>query len=317
MHKPPSKLVLPTVDTCRWRRPPAGGDPAACGLAASLLGVAPGGLVAVADEACAACCRSFPPTRRTPNPVVAGLLHAAASRVLDVGGTDECGVEAAARGPLEDALALRLAAADLGNLPVSQAESSNAMDRLPPSRVLLCALLLLWQAEAALAGADLRTECVCAPRSPTVSLAFRCAAGLFERAGGATTGRRGLASLLEAAEASAAALVEAQAHLAERGSVIAILEAPAALASPSSSTGAFGTDAQSITARPSEMGTTGRARSRGTSLATAIPTPGSQRPAGLCCAIGSIRAQRTLWRISVRGCSEQDDSTAIGRTLTS
>lgn len=97
MHGPPSKIVLPTVETCRWRRPPAGDAPAACGLAASLLDEAPEGLFAASDAACAVCCRSFPPTRRMPNPVVAGLLHAVASRLLRDGGTADCGVEAAAR----------------------------------------------------------------------------------------------------------------------------------------------------------------------------------------------------------------------------
>jgi hypothetical protein len=82
MPAPSSKLVLPTVETCRWRRPAAGDSAAECGLVADLLGEAPGGLAAVSDEACAACCRSFPPTRRTLNPVVAGLLYQAASRAL-------------------------------------------------------------------------------------------------------------------------------------------------------------------------------------------------------------------------------------------
>ena len=40
---------------------------------------------------------SFPPSRRKLNPVVASLLHGAASRMLDAGGTAGCGVDAAVR----------------------------------------------------------------------------------------------------------------------------------------------------------------------------------------------------------------------------
>ncbi|WP_165070055.1 glycosyltransferase family protein [Paludisphaera rhizosphaerae] len=80
-----SKLVLPTVETCRWRRPSGAHAQAECGLATSLMGRAAAGPVVVDDDACEACCRSFPPTRRTLNPVVAGLLHGAALRVLTLG----------------------------------------------------------------------------------------------------------------------------------------------------------------------------------------------------------------------------------------
>jgi hypothetical protein len=75
MDSPRSKLVLPTVDTCPWRLVRAGSARAECGLVATWIGVASEGLAAVSDDTCAACCRSFPPTRRKLNPVVASLLH--------------------------------------------------------------------------------------------------------------------------------------------------------------------------------------------------------------------------------------------------
>jgi hypothetical protein len=97
MNASRSKLVLPTVETCRWRRAPAGGAPAECGLVEALLGAASGGPAPVSDDACAACCRTFPPSRRTLNPVVASLLHGAASRVLALGDASGPGMDAAAR----------------------------------------------------------------------------------------------------------------------------------------------------------------------------------------------------------------------------
>jgi hypothetical protein len=88
------KLVLPTVQTCRWRD--VSGESAECGLVASFIGPASGELATVSEEACIACCQSFPPSRRKLNPVVAGLLFKAASRVLDAGGSYACGAEQAA-----------------------------------------------------------------------------------------------------------------------------------------------------------------------------------------------------------------------------
>lgn len=141
MTPPPSKLVLPTVLTCRWRHAPAADAPAECGLAASLLGDAAGGPVEVSGETCAACCRSFPPSPRRLNSVVAGVLRGAAVRALDRRGWVGPGVEAAAR-----ARDLAEAALDV-DLP--------ARFRLTPARDLLpCA----WRGEPEPAGDPGATE---------------------------------------------------------------------------------------------------------------------------------------------------------------
>ncbi len=97
MHSSRTKLVLPTIDTCRWRRAPVGTEAAACGIVASLIGTSSGELVAVSDDACAACCKTFPPTTRTLNTVVASLVHRAVSRLQSMGGAAEHGPDAAAR----------------------------------------------------------------------------------------------------------------------------------------------------------------------------------------------------------------------------
>jgi len=60
-----------------------------------LIGVETGDLLAVADETCAACCASFPPTTRMVNPAVASVLHRAASQLL----------ASAGRSPLDEARA--------------------------------------------------------------------------------------------------------------------------------------------------------------------------------------------------------------------
>jgi hypothetical protein len=73
-----AQFVLPTVDTCHWRERENGA--ANCRLAAALLGDS---YFTVSEEACAACCRSFPPSPRQLNPVVASLLFAAASRIVE------------------------------------------------------------------------------------------------------------------------------------------------------------------------------------------------------------------------------------------
>jgi hypothetical protein len=88
-----SKLVLPTVATCRWRS--VNGESAECGLVARLTGVASPGLATVSDAICDACCSSFPPTLRTWNPIVASLVFSAASRIRDANGTSPCSVERA------------------------------------------------------------------------------------------------------------------------------------------------------------------------------------------------------------------------------
>jgi hypothetical protein len=91
----PAKLVLPTIATCRWRS--VNGASAECGLVARLTGVAAGGLSAVSDATCDACCSSFPPSPRRLNPIVASLVFSAASRIAAAGGTPDCSVERADR----------------------------------------------------------------------------------------------------------------------------------------------------------------------------------------------------------------------------
>jgi hypothetical protein len=97
MHNEMSKIVLPNVDTCRWRSLRGKTTVAECTLVASITGVTSGELAVVSHDACAACCRSFPPSPRRLNPVVASLVHSAAARILEAGGMDGCGEEKAQR----------------------------------------------------------------------------------------------------------------------------------------------------------------------------------------------------------------------------
>lgn len=73
----------PTVETCPHRRTQPGGesrDPAVCDLVGRLLGA----VEAVVDrDVCEACCRSFPPTGRDLNPVVASVVFARANRLTE------------------------------------------------------------------------------------------------------------------------------------------------------------------------------------------------------------------------------------------
>jgi hypothetical protein len=90
MSPPISKLVLPTIETCRWRQAEANGDGAQCGLIARMTGAPAGELSAVTNDVCAACCHSFPPTVHRLNPVVASVLYAAATNLVGTGGTAFC-----------------------------------------------------------------------------------------------------------------------------------------------------------------------------------------------------------------------------------
>lgn len=80
-----ASLVLPTVDSCRWRRIPDGR--ASCGLVERLLAI---GNAPVPLAACVACCESFPPSERLLNPVVASLIRVAAEQRIREG---ECSDE--------------------------------------------------------------------------------------------------------------------------------------------------------------------------------------------------------------------------------
>jgi len=75
-----AKLVLPTVESCRWRRTSDG--LACCGLVERLL---PNTNAPVSLAACNACCESFPPTEKRLNPVVASLVHLAADGAIREG----------------------------------------------------------------------------------------------------------------------------------------------------------------------------------------------------------------------------------------
>lgn len=98
-----AKLVLPTIDSCHWRSQLQDGT--SCGLITELLGKRS---AAVSDDACHACCKSFPPSPRQLNPVVASLLYDRASMIAAVDGTDECELEQAKRVKDESELAFNL-----------------------------------------------------------------------------------------------------------------------------------------------------------------------------------------------------------------
>src|SRR5262245_29717645 len=90
-----AKIVLPTVESCRWRRLHPAGAGANCGLIATLTGVTSGDLVAVTDDVCGACCDTYPPSVRRLNPVVASMLYAAATKLVVAGGQGECTLQRA------------------------------------------------------------------------------------------------------------------------------------------------------------------------------------------------------------------------------
>ena len=73
------KLRLPTVETCKWRK--RSGESFRCGLVSSITGVETG--PEVSDQACAACCETFPPTEKKLNSVVAGLLFDFSDQIDD------------------------------------------------------------------------------------------------------------------------------------------------------------------------------------------------------------------------------------------
>jgi hypothetical protein len=77
-------LVLPTVDSCRWRRPADGR--ACCGLVERLLAITS---APVPLAACVACCESFPPSEKALNPVVASLIRVAAEQRIREGGCSD------------------------------------------------------------------------------------------------------------------------------------------------------------------------------------------------------------------------------------
>ncbi len=98
-----AKLVLPTIDSCQWRSHTPDGT--SCGLITELLGKSS---AFVSDDACNACCKSFPPSPRQLNPVVASLLYQRAQLITDVNGTDECELEQAERVKDESEIAFNL-----------------------------------------------------------------------------------------------------------------------------------------------------------------------------------------------------------------
>ena len=76
------KLTLPTVDTCNWRLVSPIDGTADCELIQKMTGIDHGDFAKVSLDVCAACCRSFPPTIRQPNPVVASLLYKVTTQIL-------------------------------------------------------------------------------------------------------------------------------------------------------------------------------------------------------------------------------------------
>src|SRR5262245_55016371 len=77
-------LTATGIEGCPYRRVLVAGGRAAtatCGLLAQLLGEGRDEWSVVEAGVCESCCRSSPPTAREPNPVVASLLYARASRL--------------------------------------------------------------------------------------------------------------------------------------------------------------------------------------------------------------------------------------------
>ncbi len=68
---------------------------ARCRLLEHLSGVVDRSICQVADDACAACCRSFPPTEQNINPVVGSMLYSLTEDVLKRGGVAGCSAEKA------------------------------------------------------------------------------------------------------------------------------------------------------------------------------------------------------------------------------
>ena len=90
------KIVLPTVDTCDYRRPiPGSDDQADCTLLGQITGITNADECRVVRAACRACCESFPPSVDRWNPVTASLLFEVTSRVVEAGGVPGCTIERA------------------------------------------------------------------------------------------------------------------------------------------------------------------------------------------------------------------------------
>ncbi|MBW3598910.1 MAG: hypothetical protein KY475_16760, partial [Planctomycetes bacterium] len=97
--RPRGKFILPTPATCRHRgdvrKQAAGGEDAVCELLLEISGVEDRALARVGEDACRACCESFPPTRAAWNPVIASLTYDLARRVAEEGGAPGCTAPAA------------------------------------------------------------------------------------------------------------------------------------------------------------------------------------------------------------------------------
>lgn len=79
------------VDDCQFRLPLAkDSSEVYCALLAGISGIEDRSYCKVNEDACAACCRSFPPSERDPNPIVASHLHAIGKRVATLGGAPGC-----------------------------------------------------------------------------------------------------------------------------------------------------------------------------------------------------------------------------------
>ncbi len=80
------------VEDCPHRLPHGSGEAvrARCGLVAQITGVRDLSLCDVRQDACLACCQSFPPTADELNPVVASLLYGLCSRIDSQGGVEGC-----------------------------------------------------------------------------------------------------------------------------------------------------------------------------------------------------------------------------------
>jgi hypothetical protein len=80
------KLRAPTLETCPHRhgiQPEATPETATCGILRAIFGDEPIAQSTVVRDVCDACCRSFPPSAGSWNPVVASLVYERASGAIE------------------------------------------------------------------------------------------------------------------------------------------------------------------------------------------------------------------------------------------
>lgn len=79
------------IEACPFRRPvPGAVSDAQCDLLGEILGARDEAWRRVERDACQACCRSFPPSARDMNPVIASLVYQRSSQIVELGGVSGC-----------------------------------------------------------------------------------------------------------------------------------------------------------------------------------------------------------------------------------